>query len=190
MLVFTSSISLSSFTNLFEEIILFVIENPIVSLIVLFLFWLLCAVLRALFNQIKRQQIQNSIYDRQFLSYESFESQWIVKKNTKSHSEPIGLKYVDGPGCYVITIYDEPVRNNDYRNYQNIYIGQSINMCQRVHNHFTGKGNGDVYADIKYGKYVYVCLIKCNQSELNRLEKSLIAAFKATNSYNRTKGGA
>lgn len=34
-------------------------------------------------------------------------------------------------------------------------------MYKRVYNHLTGHGSGDVYADVKYGKYVYVKFIAC-----------------------------
>ena len=43
-------------------------------------------------------------------------------------------------------------------------------MCKRVHSHFNGKGNGDVYADIKYGKYVQ--FYPCGKNELNKIEKN------------------
>ena len=77
-----------------------------------------------------------------------------------------------------------------YMHYENIYIGQSQNICQRVHNHLNGKGKGDVYADIKYGMEAYVRLIPCKEKKMNEKEKELIEAFHATESYNKTKGGA
>lgn len=49
---------------------------------------------------------------------------------------------------------------------------------------------GDVYADIKYGKSVYVQLIPCNKIELNTMEKELIRSFNAKQSYNKTGGGS
>ena len=35
------------------------------------------------------------------------------------------------------------------------YVGKGQNVMNRVNNHFTGKGNGDVYADYKYGSIGY-----------------------------------
>jgi hypothetical protein len=46
-----------------------------------------------------------------------------------------------------------------------------------------------VYADIKYGKQVYVKFIPCPPEEMNELEEKLIKDYDATESYNRTKGG-
>lgn len=111
----------------------------------------------------------------------------VYEKKTKYGS---GLKYEDEPGCYVILVFEKPVANKDYSNYRDVYVGQSVKMYQRVRNHFSGKGNGDVYADIKYGKYVYVRFFPCGEEVLNTKEKELIALFDATNSYNKTSGGS
>lgn len=139
-------------------------------------------------NEKIKKNIRGNIFSKQFIKYQDFEKDWIaVKSGNKGIA---GYKYSDRPGCYVITIFNNPVVNDNYTQYDNIYIGQSINMCKRVHNHFNGKGNGDVYADIKYGKYVYVQLVPCLRENLNSVEKKLIQAFNATSSYNKTRGGA
>ena len=121
-----------------------------------------------------------------FLHYTEFEENWIVEGT----DVPTGYKYNDRPGCYVIMIFDKKVRGKRFSDYENIYIGQSVNVFQRVHNHFSGKGKGDVYADIKYGKEAYVRIVPCKAKRLNDMETSLIEAFSATDSYNHTKGGA
>lgn len=136
----------------------------------------------------KNKKIRESIYSERFISYREFEKNWISAKH--GNKGLAGYKYNDRPGCYVITIFDNPVLNGDYTQYKNIYIGQSIKMCKRVHDHFNGKGNGEVYADIKYGKHAYVRLVPCSKENLNNVEKKLIRAFNATNSYNKTRGGA
>lgn len=135
----------------------------------------------------KNKKIKKSIMSQKFIYYRDFENNWICSKSNRGKG--VGYKYNDRPGCYVITIYDDWVRNNNFMKYENIYVGQSINVCQRVHNHFNGKGNGDIYADIKYGKKVYVRIVPCDKKKMNTLEKDLIGAFNATNSYNHTKGG-
>lgn len=122
-----------------------------------------------------------------FMHYTKFEQDWIIDRRDNAQA---GYKYNDRPGCYIIMIFDKPVHGKRFRNYENIYIGQSVNVCQRVHNHFNGKGNGDVYADIKYGKEAYVRIVPCKAKRLNDMETALIEAFSATDSYNKTKGGA
>lgn len=99
----------------------------------------------------------------------------------------------DTCGCYIILIYRRrPLRRSVRRlkRFNDVYIGQSVNVYKRVYNHVTGHGNGDVYADIKYRKYVYIKFIPCQNNQMNEYEKKLIALLDATSSYNRTKGGA
>ena len=137
----------------------------------------------------KNEAIRGQIYDGSFIPYTEFEKDWIAVGG-RGRKEMSGYKYEDGAGCYVILIFDHPVEDGNWTGYENVYIGQSVNVCQRVHNHFNGKGNGDVYADIRNGKYVYVQFKRCEKAEMNNLEKSLIQAFDATDSYNKTRGGA
>ena len=72
------------------------------------------------------------------------------------------------------------------------YVGQAQRVLDRVNSHFTGKGNGDVYADYKYGDEFTIRMIGLANSgfrSLNALERYAIDAFKAyPNGYNRKKG--
>ena len=100
----------------------------------------------------------------------------------------MGYKYNDVSGCYVIQIFSNPPTDEEQQ-YENVYIGQSVRAFERVRNHLTGHGNGDVYADAKYGKYIRIQIVPCEKNMLNNLEKDLISAFSATDSYNKTRGG-
>jgi hypothetical protein len=153
------------------------------AIVILALFALLAAVHNG--KRATNARLRRKIRRGEFLSSEKFEENWITGEKDKT-----GYKYADFPGCYVIMIFDKPVKRKRFVNYENIYIGQSVNVCQRVHNHFNGKGKGDVYADIKYGKYAYVRIVPCKAKRLNDMETALIEAFGATKSYNKTKGGA
>lgn len=72
------------------------------------------------------------------------------------------------------------------------YVGQSVHVLQRVNKHMTGYGNGDVYADYKYGdRFTIKCLSleKSGYSSLDRLEKDFIERHDAKeHGYNRRKG--
>ncbi len=119
---------------------------------------------------------------------EDFERGWIAGGNGNGASA--GFKYIDAPGCYVITVYDRMITTPEsYFDYTDIYIGQSVNMCMRVHSHFTGKGQGNIYADVRAGMYVYVKFIPCRKERMNALERDLISIYNATESYNNTSGG-
>ena len=133
----------------------------------------------------KQARLRRKVKKGGFTYWEKFETEWII-----SEKDRVGLKYNDFSGCYVILIFEKPVHGRRFSGWENIYVGQSVNVCQRVHNHFTGKGKGDVYADIKYGKFAYVRIIPVKQKRLNDMETALIEAFSATESYNKTKGGA
>lgn len=56
-----------------------------------------------------------------------------------------------------------------------------------IHDDFVGRGNPDVYADIKYKRHVYVLLYPCEKDRLDELEASLITALDADESYNRVR---
>ena len=133
----------------------------------------------------KQARLRRKVKRGGFTYWEKFEEEWIISEKDRT-----GLKYNDFSGCYVILIFEKPVRGKRFWGWENIYVGQSVNVCQRVHNHFNGKGKGDVYADIKYGKYAYVRIVPVKAKKLNDMETALIEAFSATDSYNKTKGGA
>lgn len=101
-----------------------------------------------------------------------------------------GYKYEDGAGCYVIESFPIGTENPDFEHPHEVYVGQSLHICNRVRNHLNGKGNGDVYADVREGKPVFVHLERCEETQMNDLERRLIDAFHATESYNSTRGGA
>ncbi len=72
------------------------------------------------------------------------------------------------------------------------YVGQATRLFFRVNQHFTGHGNGDVYADYKYGDDFSIKLIPLVDSgykDLDLLEKNLIEHYKANKKgYNKTSG--
>ena len=72
------------------------------------------------------------------------------------------------------------------------YVGQGKKVLKRVNNHFTGRGNGDVYADYKYGDDFTIKMIALEKSgckTLNELERNTIMTYNAYyGGYNKTKG--
>lgn len=72
------------------------------------------------------------------------------------------------------------------------YVGQGKQVFSRVNAHFTGKGNGDVYADYKYGDKFTIKMIALENSgfsTLNELERNTIAKYNAYyKGYNKTRG--
>ena len=74
------------------------------------------------------------------------------------------------------------------------YVGQAKRLFHRINQHLTGHGNGDVYADYKYGddfSIKIVTLADSGYSDLDLLEKDLIDLYDACeNGYNRTVGNS
>ena len=72
------------------------------------------------------------------------------------------------------------------------YVGQGKKVLNRVNNHFTGTGNGDVYADYKYGDQWTIKMISLEKSgfnSLNDLERYTIEIYNAyEKGYNKTRG--
>ena len=72
------------------------------------------------------------------------------------------------------------------------YVGQATKTIQRVSNHLSGRGNGDVYADYKYGDEFTVKIIPLNKSNYNtldELERVMIDTYNAySTGYNKTRG--
>lgn len=97
-----------------------------------------------------------------------------------------GRKYIstkyDFAGVYILYNYTKDM----------YYVGQSVKLFQRVNSHFTGHGNGDVYADYKYGDWFTIKLIALKKSgfrTLNELERNAISTYGAySKGYNKTRG--
>ncbi len=133
----------------------------------------------------RNEEIRRRVFSGAFISAEQFERDRLIK----GFAGRYGSYYSDTSGCYIILIFSNPVTDGNFQSYKNGYIGQSVTVISRVHNHLTGKGNGDVYADRKNGLYIYVRIITCPVAELNDLEVKLIGAFDWNRLYNRSKGG-
>ena len=152
-----------------ENRIIIIIIGAVLALIMIIL------IIRRIARPVTKK-VEKRIRKRKYMSREEFMASW------KSDRE-------DFPGCYVVLIYDKKLIVNPM-NYDDIYIGQSVNVRQRVFSHFKGHGNGDVYYGLKSGCKVFVIIEKCSRKKLNKAEKELIGYFDATSSLNVTRGGS
>lgn len=100
----------------------------------------------------------------------------------KEFFEVYKKKKNDFVGCYVI-------HNTDKDLY---YVGQSKRVLFRLNQHFTGHGNGDVYADYKYKNKFEIrvaVLSTSGYSNIDLLERELIEKYNAyEKGYNRNAG--
>ena len=103
-------------------------------------------------------------------------------KRSKGKNSSYLSKKHDFSGVYIL--YNET--KNMY------YVGQGVRVFQRVNSHFTGHGNGDVYADYKYGDSFKIRMIPLKGSgfeTLNALERNTIITYNSfSEGYNKTRG--
>lgn len=135
----------------------------------------------------KDRRLRDSVMAGAPIPAGEFLDDWITAKSGRRAVG--GYKLLDRPGCYVI-LTNPSGEGPGALKYEAVYVGQSTAVCSRVRAHLTGHGNGDVYADVRAGKDVVVRIVPCPANEMNEMEKALIAAFRATESYNVTHGGS
>ena len=113
----------------------------------------------------------------------TFLENWKLNASAVSGSE---IDYLNYCGCYVLAVYGAAVKNDDFSMYRNIYVGESTDLGKRIYAEACGKGNVDIYADVKYRQHVYLMLYPCTEDRLEELKESLITALDADKSYNKT----
>lgn len=108
--------------------------------------------------------------------------------NRDTHQKVAGGEsggYLAYSGCYAVAVYSSSVKKDDYSDFRDIFIGKSKNMGASIFSDIVGKGNVDVYADVKYRQPAYVLLYPCSEDKMDQLERSLITALDADESYNK-----
>ena len=129
----------------------------------------------------KTQKVKNTINELANNSLEISPEEFFKIRNTYNGKKHISTDY-DFTGVYILF-------NSSKNKY---YVGQAKRIFQRVNNHFTGHGNGDVYADYKYGDSFTIKMIKLENSgfnSLNELERKTILVYDAfSKGYNKTRG--
>jgi len=125
----------------------------------------------------KIEGLQNGTLEMFPQEFMTMRKDFLVGRGRRSYS----LKY-NFPGVYIL----HNVTKDKY------YIGQGRKVLDRVNMHFTGHGNGDVYADYKYGDIFTIKIIALAKSgfrTLNELEKETISYYDAyRKGYNKTRG--
>ncbi len=158
----------------FSKIFNFCVQHWYIVLSVLILLPALIAILRTI-------TIKNRIRELAKNAIEMTPEEFFLTRNAQLGRSHIST-LEDFVGVYVL--YNET--KNLY------YVGQAKKVLQRVNAHFTGHGNGDVYADYKYGdsfKIRTISLVNSGYTSLDRLEKETIASYDAySKGYNKTRG--
>lgn len=147
----------------------------LVAIVLLFSF----SVFLILFSIIKKRNEARDDALRKLNEREEFNPHQFLEMYNKLKINNIKINSIDQSGCYVFL--------NKTKNIN--YVGQSKSVLKRINQHLNGKGNGDLYADYKYGSEFIIFIIKCPENELNVTEKNLIKEFDAYKSgYNKNSG--
>ncbi|MCR5213045.1 MAG: GIY-YIG nuclease family protein [Eubacterium sp.] len=138
-----------------------------------------CIIIILLLHSIRPRTLRKIIKTSKEISIDEF----LELRNKKSgEGKKLASEKDDVPGVYII-------HNHSKRKY---YVGQANKIISRANSHFTGKGNGRVYADYSYGDRFTIRFVPLKGSgirDLNRLERIYIKRYKAYSlGYNRTKG--
>ena len=146
--------------------------------VIILIFLILVLFLIYFFRYLKHTKIKRLVKKCSALSPQQF---FRIKK-TSSGKRRITLYDNEFAGVYIL-----------YNTTKNMYyVGQSKHVMSRIYSHLTGHGNGDVYADYKYGDEFSIKLISLQgsgYSTLNALERDTISAYDSyANGYNKTRG--
>ncbi|MBQ6367492.1 MAG: GIY-YIG nuclease family protein [Erysipelotrichaceae bacterium] len=162
-----------------EKIMSLITNNFLYVLILIFVLYLIIWIVVIAVKKTKIKNLSNNSLElspKEFLNLRKS-----TLKGRGKYSSKIADDYV---GVYII--YNET--KNMY------YVGQAKKVMQRVNAHFTGHGNGDVYADYKFGDKFTIKTIAFNTSgynSLDKLEKDTIEAYSAfSRGYNKTRGNS
>ena len=91
--------------------------------------------------------------------------------------------YMPLPGCFAIILLPN-AKTKDYSKFTEVYVGSGVLIGNAVYEHLIGKGNVDVYADVKYDQPVHILLYPCDEDQISEVKASLILNFQAYGSYN------
>ena len=147
-----------------------------------------CSFIHEVYPDIRRKELQSAIADfrkeRKHAMQRSMDD-FLNRAETITPEEFFEIKKKqtgDIVGVYII-------HNETQGQY---YVGQAKKLFFRINQHFTGHGNGDVYADYKYGDDFSIKIIRLSESgydDIDQLEKDMIKKYDAYDiGYNRTSG--
>ena len=153
-------------------------RHPVATICVIAGVLLLFVLLSIYFRRSAVRRVRRIAKNKVEMSPEEF-SAFRLEKDAKGQTMSVAHNF---PGIYLIHNTTKDI----------YYVGQGERVLDRVNMHFTGKGNGDVYADYKFGDRFLIRIIGLHGSgfdTLNELERYAIDEYKAFEiGYNRQRG--
>lgn len=130
----------------------------------------------------KQEQIRKRIIELVENSYMFTPEEFFELRSSKKRNGGLVVNEFNDPGIYILYNLNKEL----------YYVGQGKKVLNRINAHFSGSGNGDVYADYKYGDSFGIRIVDLTYSgysSLNELEKHTIEVYDAYKSgYNKNRG--
>lgn len=82
-------------------------------------------------------------------------------------------RFVSFPGCYVAITYGEKFSGKHIAEYREARVFYSDNVGRSIIDDIEGRGDADIYADVKYGQGVRFYLFPCDEENSAKLLESL-----------------
>ena len=123
-----------------------------------------------------------------------FFKKWICKGDFLSADDFLSLcrkqSWYRVPGCYIILVFRGKHQARNLSNYSKGYVGQSVDIYNRVRDHVSGRGNKSIYEEYASGKTLLIQIVPSSEESLNDLECKLIGSLDRSRLYNKTDGGS
>lgn len=172
---------LSKIQDFMQGLVHFNIISYVYLFIFVILFVILIKFLFFIFKIIHRKKINRALYRFMYRSQVLSPEEFLELRNKRQGRNYVSSSY-NVPGIYIL-------KNETKDMY---YVGQGKKVLSRVYNHFSGRGNGDIYADYKYGDEFSIRIVTLSSTRytnLNDLEREYIRLLKAYDTgYNKTRG--
>lgn len=101
--------------------------------------------------------------------------QWIDAQKLASEyvREDGSFAESDGPGCYVIAVYDHEVDDGNFEGYLNVYVGKGERVYESACKRMAGILYGEMEGDEPAQPHVYVQVRFYDQDTLDKMERTI-----------------
>lgn len=116
-----------------------------------------------------------------------FNGPWIDARDLVAGWENENQKYkqLDDSGCYILLVFDHEVKDGNYTDYKDVFVGKANKACEGAYSHLSGEGIEEIAQDFQdESRFVYVQIRAYEADVLERRERSLVKVMNARKSYN------
>ena len=124
-------------------------------------------------------RVRKKIFAEPWIEANKFYEEWPTKGVLRDN---------DCLGVYMLLVFDHPVTDGNYSDYENVFVGKAAKAYKGAYAQLVGRGNRQIYKDFKNpDKYVYIQARFYHKDDVDRMERTLAGSLKAEKSYNAEK---